>query len=162
MVINGTRGSKNHFTLVEFEGDRIRLPAQFVEAAGLAGKEAIHFWLLVVNPGRFRLVKQTGAAPIGDLSRIIRHIEQTKEPGDVLDGIDSNADAAIGARLIPCVVSPRGPGWRIYVPKEVKRLGPGSEEPSFVFLLIVAGFVELWFPETLKRATSVPFSEILS
>src|SRR5437879_3085714 len=101
MVINGNILPKKELLTAKFEGDRIRLPPHFVEQAGLSGNGPIDCWLLVVTPGRYRLLMQPSAAGKGDLSRILRQIEDAGTPGDVLDGTESNPEAAIRARLIP-------------------------------------------------------------
>ena len=161
MVISGKPSTISRFTLAKFERDRIRLPPLFVERVGLTGKDRIDCWLLVVTPGRYRLLRQSMSGD-GDLSRIISQIEEVEEQGDLIDLTENNSEAAIPARLIPCVASPRGPGWRIHIPKEAKKLAAEKAEPSAVFLLVVAGFVEIWFPDTLREAVSLPISELLS
>lgn len=164
MVIDGRNISKSSLSLVKFDEERICLPVQIVENAEyprLAGKDSIQCWLLVVTPGRYRLVPQPAGTPAGDLSRILSQIEELTAPGDVLDRTQNNARDAIPARLIPCSVKPPQPGWRINFPKEAMALVPQTEDRSFVYMMIVAGFVEIWFPDTLRRALSVPIPEIL-
>lgn len=160
MVIDGIEISTTDFTVVEFEGERIRLPPRFVEQAGLAGTEPIECLLLVVTAGRYRLLRQPTGSTAGSLSRLLDQWDDAGADGGVLEATDNNARAAIRARLIPCVVSPRGPGWRVNVPKEARQLAPGDR--SRVFLRIVAGFVEFWFPDTLRQAVSGPISDLLS
>jgi hypothetical protein len=43
-----------------------------------------------------------------------------------------------------------------------RRLAPSGDAAKFVFLTVLAGYIEIWFPETLKQAMSVPISEVLS
>jgi hypothetical protein len=161
MVIDGSKSNDTNIATVKFERDRIRLPARFVELAGLVGKVPIDLWFLVISPGRYRLLKQQPSAGTGELSTLIRQVEQIQRPGDLLDLTDGNAEAALAGRLIPGVASPRGPGWRIDVPKVIKTLASERAEPQFAYLLVVAGFVEVWFPETLREAMSVPISDLL-
>ncbi len=165
MVNDGSKIERPDLAVAKFEGERVRLPVHVVERAKhprLTGRNPIKCWLLAVTPGRFRLIEQPPGAAPDDISRILRQIEEVQAPGDVLDRTDNNARDGIVARLIPCSVSPPEPGWRINFPRAAKELVPETEERSFVFVLIVAGFVELWFPDTLRRALSVPISEILS
>jgi hypothetical protein len=165
MVIDGRRILKRNILVAHFEGDRIRLPNQIVEYAEhprLAGKDPVECWLLVVTPGRYRLIPQPTEAPPDDLSRILDQIEETAAPGEVLDRTHNNPLDGIQARLIPCRVSPPEPGWRVNFPKEAKELVSVNEERSFVYVMIVAGFIEIWLPDTLRRALSTPISEILS
>jgi len=164
MVINGRKILKRNVSVAQFEGERILLPKQIVENAEhsrLAGKDPVECWLLVVTPGRYRLIPQpTGTLP-DDLSRILGQIAETAAPGEVLDRTQSNPLDGIQGRLIPCNVSPPQPGWRVNFPKEAKELVSGKEDRSFVYVMIVAGFIEIWFPDTLRRALSGPISEIL-
>ncbi len=162
MVINGNKISRSDFTNAKLVGERVRLPDHLADQAGLTGNARIACWLLVVKPGRYRLIKQPTGAATGSLSRIVAQIEELGSPGDLLDSTESDEEAGIRARLIPCVATPRGPGWRISVPKEARRLAPDGEEAKFVFILTVAGYVEIWFPNILRQAVSVPISELLS
>ena len=164
VVIDGRHVFKNSLSVVKFEGERIRLPVQVVESVAhprLAGEDPVECWLLVVTPGRYRLVPQPTGAPTGDVVRILRQIEEATAPGEVLDRTQNNALDGIQARLIPCKVSPPEPGWRINFPKEAKELVPEKEDRSFVYVMIVAGFIEIWFPDTQRRALSGPIPEIL-
>lgn len=164
MVIDGSRVLKGSLSLVKFEGERIRLPDHIVERAGhqrLSGKNPVDCWFLVVKPGRFRMVLKTGT-PEGDVSRILNQIEETSAPGGTLDYTENDALDGIQARLISCIVSPPPPGWRVNFPKEAKGLVPENEERSSAYVMIVAGFIEIWFPDTLRRALSGPIAEILS
>ncbi|HEV2491911.1 MAG TPA: hypothetical protein VG204_02440 [Terriglobia bacterium] len=165
MVIDGRQVLKGSLSVVDFEGERIRLPVQVVKSAEhprLAGEDPVECWLLVVTPGRYRLVAQPAETLTGDLLRIVDEIEDTLTTGEVLDRTENNARDGIQARLIPCKVSPSQAGWRINFPKEAKELvSEKNEDRSFVYVMIVAGFIEIWFPDTLRRALSGPIPEIL-
>jgi hypothetical protein len=162
MVINGNTIQKGDLALLKFVGDRVRLTPELVDKARLSGSKPINCWLLVVTPGRYRLLRSPEGTATDDLSRILQQIEEAGATGEVLEGTENNEQAGIRARLIPCVVSPRGPGWRIHFPKAAKQLASEKGEPSHVFAFSVAGFVEFWFPDALRKAVSVPMSEILS
>jgi hypothetical protein len=164
MVIDGTKILKANLSVVQFERERIRLPTHIIESADhprLAGQDPVDCWLLVLTPGRYRLVRRPVEALDDDLSRILRQIEEATAPGDVLDRTQNNARDGIQARLIPCTVSPPKPGWRVNFPKEAKQLVSDRDERSFVYVMIVAGFIEIWFPDTLRRALSGPITDIL-
>jgi hypothetical protein len=158
MVINGSTVQRDDFAVAELEGERISLPVRFVKQAGLDAEESerIERSLLVVSPGRYRLLKESSE----DIDKLRMLIEEIGIPGEVLDETRTNIRASIRARLIPCAVTRPRPSWRMIVPKVAIQLAPG--ERSHVFLLIVRGYVELWFPDTLRQAISVPLSEILS
>ena|ERR1700738_3005754 len=160
---NGHKIKPTNFATADFDGDRIRLPSRFVELTQIRGTHRIDCWLLVITPGRYRLLPQLVAqSEEGDgLARLLREGEEAALPGDTLDGTSSNERAALPARLIPTVASPVRKNWRLTVPKEVRMLAPHGDDQSFLFILFIAGFIELWFPDTLRRAVSVPISKIL-
>lgn len=165
MVTDGSIPGENRLTKVPFDRERIRLPSHVTETAKnprFTGKTIIPCWLLVVTPGRYRLVARPTESPTGMLAKILREVEEADEFGDVLDRTENNARDAIGVRLIPCTVAltPRV-GWRVNFPKAAKDLVWLKEERSFVFVRLVAGFVEIWFPDTLRRALSRPLTEII-
>jgi len=161
MVIDGSESLGSDLFVAQFEGERILLPSRFAQQVGLTGTRKIDCWLLVIVPGRFRLLTPSSSGISRSLLRIRDRLGEVGEPGDMLDWTESNAQAAVRARLIPCVASPPRPGWRINFPKEAKELVPQKEDRSFVYVFTVAGFVELWFPDTLRRAISVRISSLL-
>jgi len=143
----------------KFERNRISLPADLVKSAGgsgLNGTKTIDRWLVVLKPGRYRL------ATLEAVSGILRQIEEMESAGAVLDATGSDPDDSISARLIPCRVSVPPPMWRLNFPDEARQLVPEGERRPYVSLLIVAGFIELWFPDNLRRALSAPISNVLS
>ncbi len=164
LVIDGREFPYSTLTAVNFDGDRVALPSRVNDFVRFPGKDAIECWLLVVTAGRYRLLLEPLTAPedTGILARIQQGWEEYGTPGGVLDGAGSNERAAILARLLPTTVAPMGTGWRVTIPKEAKMLTPASEERSFVFVMVVAGNIEFWFPDTLRRATSIPIAELLS
>jgi len=161
MVIDGNSTIGSDLAIVEFQRGRIRLPVHFVKQAGLTGNTPVGCWLLVLTPGRFRLFVQAEKRATEGLSEIHDRIQEVTVPGDALDWTENNQQDAISARLISCVATPRGPGWRIQIPKALIRLASEKEDPSHVFIRTVAGYVEIWFPETLRAAASVPISKAL-
>jgi hypothetical protein len=164
MVIDGRKIPESGLSVVKFEGERLRLPVEVerrVEHPPLAGQRPIECWLLVVTPGRYRLLPRQTETPGADLARLLRQIEESLTPGEVLDRTENNALDGIQARLIPCRISAPEPGWRINFPKEAKELVSEKEERSFVYVMVVAGFAEIWFPDTLRRALSGPLPPIL-
>ena len=166
MVTDGSDNKENGLAKVKFDRERVRLPIHVVENArhpSFAGRAAIKCWLLVVTPGRYRLVMQPTEPPTGNLAKILQEIGEAEEFGDVLDRTDDNARDAIGERLIPCTVSfTTRIGWRVNFPKAAKDLIPQKDERAFVYVRLVAGYVEMWFPDTLRRALCSPLSQILT
>src|SRR5258705_5224962 len=160
----GNNVKQADFVAATFDDHRIRLPPDLSDLAQLKGADPISCWLLVVTVGRYRLVPQPmeGDAGIESFTILLREWEEAASLGDIIEGTEDNKRAAIRARLIATEALPMGSGWRIKVPKEVRKLVPPNEDDSFVFLLLVGGFIELWFPDTLRRAVSVPIAELLS
>src|SRR5258708_3178169 len=157
MVINGKWISQSNFARADLVGDRVRLPPRFAKQARLGGDDRVDCFLLVLKPGWYRLVTEVTT----ELSEIFTKIEETVATAGLLDGADSPERSAVPARPIPCTASPLGPGWRIHIPKEAKGLAPDGAEAKFVFLVISAGYVDLWFPDALRQAVSVPISNLL-
>jgi hypothetical protein len=157
MVIDGKLVSQHNFARADLEGDRVRLPPRFAKQARLGGAARVDCFLLALKAGWYRLVTEETT----ELSAILRKIEETVAPGDLLDGTDSDERSAIPARLIPCSASPHLSGWRIHIPKEAKGLAADGADAKFVFLVMSAGYVDLWFPGALREAVSVPISEVL-
>jgi hypothetical protein len=163
MVMRGNTTKGFNWQWAKLEGDRIYLPAHVVKGAQHAqfsGRDQISCSLLVVKPGRYRLLVRPEGPPRGDLAKILRAIDGVKTPGDLLTHTDDDTRDALPARLVDCTVSPPPPGWRLNLPKELRRLAFGSDE-GFVYLLPAAGFIEIWFPDTQRRALSGPISGLL-
>jgi hypothetical protein len=162
MANNGSTSEK--LTKVNFDRERIRIPLHIVENAKhppFANATELKCWLLVVTPGRYRLIAQPKGPPTGALAKILQEVESAEEFGDLLDRTEDNSRDAMAVRLIPCTVSlTHRTGWRVNFPKAAKDLLPEREERAFVFVRIVAGYVEIWFPDTLRRALASPLTEL--
>ena len=160
----GNTPKQADFVAARFDDDRIRVPPDLSELGQLKGSDSIPCWLLVVSVGLYRLVPQPtpGSVETESLTRLLQEWEEISSPGDMLDGTDSDENAAMRARVIPTEALPTRSGWRIKVPNEVRKLVPSKEDDSFVFLLFVKGYIELWFPDTLRRALSAPITAILT
>jgi hypothetical protein len=160
MGIDGTSSASTNIFLevVRLGGQRVRIPADFAKRVGLTVTSPIGCWLIVMAYGRFRLVKQTERPREGYLGRFFEYLDELRE-GEEYDGTESNEHVAIPVRLIPCVVTPPKSGPRLNIPKEALELVTGDR--SRVFLRIVEGSLELWFPDVLRQAISKPISEVL-
>jgi hypothetical protein len=159
MVIDGNNIKKSDLTKVEFRDGRFDIPRHLIEITYLTGKEIVTCNLLVVTSGRYRLVNRANANC--GISRIESEVERVGEPGDVLDYTGDNTKPAIRARWIECKASPHSGGWRLYIPEELQGLALEGDKRNFLFVFTVAGFLEIWFPDTLARAASAPISELL-
>jgi hypothetical protein len=156
MVINGSIFQKEDLAVAELEGERINLPVRFVRQAGLDADEAklIERLLLVISPGRYRLLTEMS----DEVDEIRVAMEEIAVPGGAFDETESNIPASIRVRIIPCTITRPRPSWRMLVPRVAIQLAPG--ERSHVFLIIVRGYVELWFPDTLRQAMSKTLPEL--
>jgi hypothetical protein len=152
--------TQTDMTVANFDGDRLPLPvgtAQDAPNSGLSGKEKVNCWLVVLGPGRYRLASSEA------VSKILSQVEEIQSPGEVLESTGNDREDATPARLIRCTASPHGATWRLIFPKAARKLSEEEDKTnSFVFVLIVRGFVELWFPDTLRPGVSVPLSEVLT
>ena len=162
----GNDGNTNNpeFQIAEFEGrsDRIYIPKHLGERIALKGPGSVNCWLLVVSPGHYRLTpSEEKRESDSDLSDILGSIEAAKKPGDLLTRTTSSPEAAVVARLIATTATPKKGGWRLVIPKVARRLAPDGDTAKFVFLTVLAGYLEVWFPETLKQSVSVPMSDII-
>ena len=148
--------------LAEFDGDRVRLPGDIADRVPLKGSEQVNCWLMVVSPGRFRLMLRGERRDAkGDLARVLDEIEKVEQPGEVLAYTESDAKAALVGRMIPASASPPGPGWRLNIPRIARAVSPGGREAKFVFLAGASGYVDVWFPEAWRQAQTVPLPELL-
>lgn len=160
MEKTGTVGWASEINFIKFdEDDRIHIPVGIAEKAGFRETGRIECWLFVVNVGRFRLIPKSSSDP--NLVKIGNELERIGSPGGVLYATETNGEPATLARWFDCPASPQKSGCRITIPKEAMEIVPPNEQRSHVFVMVVAGYVELWFPDTLRRAVSVPMSKVL-
>jgi hypothetical protein len=157
--IHGTTEVPVWIAVASIDGQRVRLPSEFAKLAGVDGvtpNVPIDCWLLVIKPGRFKLQRQSPPATEGPIGDILRHWEALAL-GDPEDETDERI--ALRAILLPCVATWHERGPRINLPKEIFQLAVGDQ--SHIYLMSVAGGVELWFPTKLQQAVSVPLSDVL-
>ena len=160
MVIDGITIRASDLVVARFEGDRIHFPTHLIEVAGFTGKDQIRCLLWAFGPSRYRLFSKQLMEGQTEILRIVDVFQRVGEPGDFL-AYSNDDQAAIRARLVECIVSPQGKGWRLNFPEAVKLLASEREEPKFVFVVSVVGYVEFWFPDLLRKAVSAPPSNIL-
>jgi hypothetical protein len=163
MVNSGKKIRHPTLAAVNFDGDRIPLPSRFVRYSNLSGSDSVNCWLLVVTAGRYRLTLDAdlGSRADENLSRLLEEAEDITTSRDLLAETGSNELASLRARFIPTVAYRMGANWRVTIPKEARSLVPLGEDRSFMYILVVGGFLEFWFPDTLRRAVSVPIEQVL-
>jgi hypothetical protein len=161
MVIDGITIRGSDLVPVWFEGYRIHFPSHLTDIAGFTGKDQNKCLLWAFGPSRYRLFSKQPTDGQTDILKIAEAFRRAGEPADFL-AYSNDDQAAIRARLIECIVSRQGDGgWRVNFPEAVMLLASEREEPKFVFVVSVAGYIEFWFPDRLRKAMSAPPSNIL-
>jgi hypothetical protein len=138
---------------------RITMPKLYSDAERwIQGTESLQAWLLLVSQGRLRLLSddQVQRDPLLEPVRLLvlegrpaalTEVTFTEEP----------KRAALVARLLPTVVSPPGPGWRISIPKAFDIFAPSdSDAKAFSILMSLEGYLEIWYTDVLRRAGILP------
>ena len=147
--------------IVKLVGGRVLIPAGLARQGGFSSTEPTGCWLIVLGAGRCRIVREDQAATDELAASLIELSERVGASGEPLDCTDDDSEAAIRARILPCTMTPPPPGWRVILPNEVIKLAPGGDNAKFVYVLVVAGYVEIWFPEMLRQSVSVPITKLL-
>lgn len=134
--------------------NRITLPKDFSGRTPFQGAKSFQAWLLLLTPGRYRLLTD-------------EHVQsdQQLEPvrSLVLEGKSSMATeptcaeetkrAAIVARLVPTTIAPQGPNWRITFPKAFDPFVPlDCDARNFSILFSLEGYWEIWYTDVLRRS----------
>ena len=144
-------------------GGRVFLPTELVgRLAWLLGDEPIQCFLLVIEPGRYRLLSRNeveGAPALRDLVPAEVESEDDTPDADPYEAEPAES-VLLSLRLIPATVSPRGPGWRLTLPKSLRAL-QAMDAGTDVVLIRYKGYVEIWSKECFDRALRVPLVRLL-
>lgn len=142
-------------------GRRITIPRQYCEKVlWICGEQVLSVWLLVIFPGRFRLLSDTEVSqhkPLSEIRSLIVDGSTRDSSGSIIECDTSQRAARIG-RLIPTTLAPPPPSWRLIIPKAVTAHSKGDQR--FV-LLISQGYLEIWLPHTYEAALAYPLDEVL-
>jgi hypothetical protein len=130
--------------------------------AWISGDEPQKGWLLVGGPDRCRLL--SGAEVNNDPS--YRSLQASIEVELAMHNVNSlefrdEAMAALPLRLLPVEVNPRGPGWRLTLPKLIAAIMQIRPKESEVALLYVQEHIEIWTIEALRSSVTAPLGEIV-
>jgi hypothetical protein len=137
---------------------RITIPFGWCQRLPWAtGDETLLVWLLMLVPGRFRLLSD----PEVQQDPALNEIRSVLVDGPTLAAIpattfDPSGKAALVGRLIPTSLSP-GASWRLIVPKQ----GMGRRERNEYVLMFSLGYLELWFAETYAEALTAPLDAVI-
>src|ERR1039458_170522 len=102
-------------TIVKVDQDnRILLPQGLLRhAKWITGNEPLSAWLLVGSPGRCRLLSSTDVEDDATCQILRATVDaETIQPTVAASEFRDEASVALGLRLLPIEITPRGPGWR--------------------------------------------------
>src|SRR5437016_1739702 len=113
--------ASNRITLTESVSERI----SWMKGTNPQG------WLLLVGPGRYRLLSDEQVQNHPQLESV-RQLILEGPPEAVTEPMHAEElkDAAIVARLVPISFARTKPGWRISLPKELKAFVPPDCNPK--------------------------------
>jgi hypothetical protein len=122
----------------------------------VGSSKPIRGWLLLLVPGRFRLLSDSDVERDRRLAEIRSLIiDGPTELGASPVEFDSDSKAAVIGRLVPVFIDPAS---RIVIPKEV--LPNGRERWTFV-LLFSSGYLEIWLADVYDAALACPVDSAL-
>ncbi len=126
---------------------RISIPKHY--CSKVAWAVSVKAWLLVLVPGRFRLLSDGDVDRDSRLSEIRSFV--LEGPSDVRSSpleFETNEHTAVVGRLVPVPIDAAS---RFIVPKEL--LPSESEDRTFV-LLFSSGYLEVWLEEVYRTAAT--------
>jgi hypothetical protein len=138
--------------------NRITLPKHCSHRAPFQGSESFDAWLLLLSPGRYRLLTDEQVQSDPHLEPVRSLILEGKSPVPTEPTLaEEPTRAAIVARLLPTTISPQGPNWRISFPKAFDPfVPPECDAKEFSILFSLEGYWEIWYRDVLRRAVVLP------
>jgi hypothetical protein len=115
-------------------------------------------WLLVAELGRYCILLEQDFERNERLRELRERVYSAEEINANEALIATAETASWSARLLPTVVSPRGPGWRLSVPAEVPPAGL-TEEGEVIYLTASRDRLEIWSRKRLEELLQVPISK---
>jgi hypothetical protein len=137
--------------------NRITLPRTYSGRAPFCGSESFQAWLLLLMPGRYRLLTDDQVKNDPELEPVRLLITEGKVPA-MADptSAEPHERAARVARLLPTTISPPPPGWRISFPKAFDPFVPTDcDAKAFSVLFSLEGYWEIWYTDVLRKNASV-------
>jgi hypothetical protein len=166
MVISGTNVTKSKLqqsrvATARIEDGRIRLPQHVTDQLRwLQGADVLHVWLLVAEIGRYCIFCEHDFERNARLRELRDKMNQQKEADDELENRLESAEAAsLSARLLPTVLSPKGPGWRLSIPADLPPIGT-AEEGTIMYLTVSRERLEIWSRHRLDQLLQTPITNI--
>ncbi|SRR5713101_794442 len=138
--------------------NRITLPKHFSDRTPFCGTQSFQAWLLLLTPGRYRLLTNEQVQNDQQLEPVRSLILEGKStPATEPTCSEEPTRAAIVARLLPTTIAPQGSCWRISLPKAFDVFVPPDCDPKkFSIFLSLEGYWEIWYTDVLRRAVLVP------
>jgi hypothetical protein len=142
--------------------NRITLPRHFSDRIiWLQGMEPIRAWLLLITIGRYRLLsdEQVQNDPLLEPVRLL--VLEGKSTAEVAPTFaEDTKRAAIVARLLPAMVAPPPPGWRVSFPRAFDVFAPlDCDRKAFSMILSLEGYWEIWYTDVLRGAAALPLQK---
>jgi len=142
--------------------NRITLPKHFSDQIPWMTGTDVRAWLLLLAPGRYRLLSDEHAENDPQLEPV-RLLFLERKPAFVSEPTYSKGlnDEAIVARLVPITPAQhkQSQSWRISLPRELlKAFAPSDcgDPKAFSILLSLEGYWEIWYTDVLRRAAFSP------
>ena len=145
------------------EAYRITLPKGFCKQVGwIVGDKPHNGWLLLGDSGRCRLLSVAEVESEPRLHSLRDRIaaELDTPSADPLE-FQEEASAALPLRLVGVEIRPRGPGWRLALPRVVGAIMQIRPKDGEVAALLLQGHIEIWTIETLRSSVSRPLTQII-
>jgi len=141
--------------------NRITVPRELCDCVPwLEGTEDLQAWMLLIAPGRYRLLSDEQVQndpqlePVRSLllgGRSVAFAEATSA--------EDSSRAAIVARLVKTRISPYKPRWRISFPKAFSVFVPPDCDPkAFSILMSLEGYLEIWYTGALRKEVFLPLN----
>jgi hypothetical protein len=141
-------------------GRRITIPQRYCERLPwIRGGETLSVWLLMLLPGRFRLLSDPEVEKDPRLREIRSVIVGGPEVSDTPPSVfEPSEQAASIGRLIPATLAPPGPSWRLTLPKQISI---EDENRRRVVLMFSMGYMEIWFLDIYNAAIAAPLDSAI-
>ena len=137
---------------------RVAIPQGFYNRLHGVDRDAPSLlWLLLLRPGRFRILANADVEKDPRLSNI--RSELINGPGEIESScteFEENDRAALVGRLTPTQLAGPKPAWRLVVPKALM-----PDDVKTIVLLYSSGYLELWFHAVYLEALSRPLDAVL-
>jgi hypothetical protein len=112
--------------------------------------------------GRYRLLTEQDFERNPRLRELRDLVDQSDDESAEVSGVrlESAETASLNARLLPTLLSPKGPpGWRLSIPAELPPEGTGDEGAT-LYLLLSKGGLELWSKDRFEQLLKVPITKL--